>query len=165
MCKCFVGEAVQPFRLEMEKKKKAVCGVKDWQSWMTTLISISSKHSLVLWGHLVWLLWLRGVFMHNPPFAPVRGLKTRAYGHTALEWRQRSLRSRWSTPPTPKWRAEQIKLERARCLTKKWLARSLQKKESRQCRSPLSGIVFVGFTKWFRTNSKTLILPEWAFLV
>lgn len=62
MWECFVGERGAAY-LWLEnggEKKKVVFKVRDWRSWMTTLISISSKHSLVLWGHLVWLLCCKG---------------------------------------------------------------------------------------------------------
>lgn len=50
MCKCFVRQIE---RHDQIGGKKPVC--KDWRSWMTRLISVSSKCSLVLWGHLVQL--------------------------------------------------------------------------------------------------------------
>lgn len=58
--------------------KTRVCKVKAWWSWMTTLISISSKHSPVLWGHLVWVPRCKERFMHNLPLTPVDE-KTEAY--------------------------------------------------------------------------------------
>ena len=79
------------------KWKKLACKVKDWQSWMTTLISVSSQRSLVLWGHLVWLRCCRG-FMCNPPFTPVHALKAGTNRHTTLEFFQPSMCSHWSNP-------------------------------------------------------------------
>lgn len=41
-------------KIERERERE-----RERQSWMTTLISVSSKHSLVLRGHLVQLLAMR----------------------------------------------------------------------------------------------------------
>lgn len=72
------------------KWKKVVCKVRDWRSWMTTLISISSKHSLVLGGSPCLTALLQGascIIHHLRPCSE----NTKLYRHTKLPSCQQSL--------------------------------------------------------------------------
>lgn len=115
--------------LENGGEKKVVFKVRDRRSWMTTLISISSKHSLVLWGHLVWLLCCKGASCIIRRLLPCSKKTQALQTHKACVTPATLVLSGWSAPITPKWHSwaswgggAQIKPETACCLTMKWFA-------------------------------------------